>query len=317
MAQSFDPTPERLTVATWNLEWFYDAERGDNFSDVGKKLSPPTQEDWDWKLAVTVKGIAAIAPDILALQEIENRRVLAQLAKRLKDEHQLDYRVAYVEGSDIFTEQDVAVLVRNGLVEMSRKEQSRPMFASKQYFDLSKHVWCTIQFQDADGKMRRFRLLNVHYRAQADKADLRLRQSELARRWVDDLLASDEDVIVLGDFNTELAPGADGPGDELGRLRGLNSETTADDLVDALSLAAAGERATHLNGKSFDRILASRRMTSGEPGRWKLVSCEVRKDACVRGKKPDSDHGESYYKIDAAERDVSDHYPVVAVFERK
>jgi hypothetical protein len=40
-----------------------------------------------------------------------------------------------------------------------------------------------------------------------------------------------------------------------------------------------------------------------------------RKDLCIRGKGADEDHWNKYYEIPQSERDVSDHYPIVAEFE--
>ena len=31
------PSVEPLTVMSWNLEWFYDEQQGDNFSSLGKE----------------------------------------------------------------------------------------------------------------------------------------------------------------------------------------------------------------------------------------------------------------------------------------
>ena len=48
-----------------------------------------------------------------------------------------------------------------------------------------------------------------------------------------------------------------------------------------------------------------------------LQSITIGKDLVVRGKQQDTDHQDQYWKIPADERDVSDHYPVVAEFEFK
>jgi len=65
-----DPPPEKLTVATWNLEWFFDEHTGDNYQDLPKQQSAPSREDWDWKLTGVAKAIAEMKPTIIALQEV-------------------------------------------------------------------------------------------------------------------------------------------------------------------------------------------------------------------------------------------------------
>src|SRR5262245_41055289 len=85
-----DEKPKKLTIATWNLEWFFDQYTGDNSAELAKKQSAPSREDWDWKLAGVAKVISEIEPDILALQEVENRRVLFYLSQKLKKDYKLD-----------------------------------------------------------------------------------------------------------------------------------------------------------------------------------------------------------------------------------
>jgi endonuclease/exonuclease/phosphatase family metal-dependent hydrolase len=197
-----DPPPERLVVATWNLEWFFDDYTGDNFQELTKKQSAPSREDWEWKLAAVARAIAEMKPTILALQEVENRRVLVELARKLKRDHGLDYTIAYIEGDDSFTEQDVAVLAQSGLTGFAFKRQSKEMFDSQQYYNLSKHLFALFEWT-AGGQKLELLVLTVHFRAGGDAADLRRRQSRLARHWIEDSVKAGRNVIVLGDVNTD------------------------------------------------------------------------------------------------------------------
>ena len=79
--------PKSISIATWNVEWFFDTYTGDNRSDLSKKLSAPSEKDWAWKVDNVARVIAEMNPTILALQEIENRQVVRQLTKRLKDQY--------------------------------------------------------------------------------------------------------------------------------------------------------------------------------------------------------------------------------------
>ncbi|HEX5103579.1 MAG TPA: hypothetical protein VFV87_07210, partial [Pirellulaceae bacterium] len=67
-----DPLPEKIVVATWNVEWLFDNYTGDNPNELARSQSAPSREAWDWKLAGVAKVIAEIKPTILALQEVEN-----------------------------------------------------------------------------------------------------------------------------------------------------------------------------------------------------------------------------------------------------
>ena len=93
-----DEKPGQISVATWNLEWFYDHHTGDNFSDLAKKLSAPSKEEWDWRVEQVAATIAKMNPTILALQEIENRHVLFDLRNKLREKHDLDFKIAFIEG---------------------------------------------------------------------------------------------------------------------------------------------------------------------------------------------------------------------------
>ena len=313
-----DPPPEKVIVATWNVEWLYDNYAGDNYADLAKQQSAPSREDWDWKLAGVAKVIAEIKPTILALQEIENQRVLFYLTRRLKQEHGLDYTVAYIEGGDFFTEQDVAVLALSGLTGYSVKRQTQEMFETKQYYNVNKHILC--EFEWGSGADReRLLLCNVHFRAQEMATEIRTKQARLVRAWIDDAVKAGENVIVLGDVNTNETFESTTPGGDLGTLRGLNTAATDDDLADLFAHYSGASKETHLIHKQFDHILVTPSLATDAPGRNDLAfkSITIRKDLVIRGKEQDKDHMDVFWKIPAEERDVSDHYPVVAEFDFK
>lgn len=314
-----DPQPTSIKVATWNVEWFFDHYQGDNSSDLSKKLSAPSKLDWEWKVDVIAQSIAEMKPTILGLQEIENRRVLEDLTRVLKEKHGLSYRVAYVEGFDKATEQDVGILFRDGLVEFSRLEQSGPMYRSRQYYSLSKHLVARFRWGDGDDTEELI-IVVVHLRARAEEAALRVKQCKLIRHWLKDLQRLSPNIIVMGDLNTEELAGHLQPDSELSLLLKGPSDSAEDDLIDLLEKAPADKQRTHLLlDKQFDRILASASLLSNDPLKRDLVfkSLEVSSELNIRGQGVDENqaHWEGYWKIDAAERDISDHHPVVAEFE--
>ncbi len=311
------PPPTTLTVATWNLEWFFDENTGDSFSKLAREQAAPNREQWNWKRDGVAAAIAAMRPTILALQEVENQRVLFYLTTRLRNEHDLDYRIAFIQGTDYYTEQDVAILYRHGLVEYSRRVRTEEMRASKQFYGVQKHLLARFQWSRGTDK-RTLHVLTAHFRAMSKAASIRQRQARLVRHWIDDMLKRGEQVIVLGDFNASLSFDETTHESEMGILRALNTPAENDDLIDLHQFLRADSRGTHLApGKQFDRILASRSMIEGDSRNagFAFRSIALRKDLVVRGKQQDKDHWDVYYKIPQAERDLSDHYPLIATFE--
>jgi endonuclease/exonuclease/phosphatase family metal-dependent hydrolase len=312
---SADPPPEKLVIATWNVEWFYDNYAGDNYADLAKQQSAPSREDWDWKLAGVADVIAKIKPTILCLQEIENQRVLFYLTRKLKQDHGLDYAVAYIEGGDFFTEQDVAVLALSGLTGYSVKRQSQEMFDSGEFYNVTKHIFCDFEWGSGADR-ERLMLLNVHLRAMPQAADIRKRQCRLIRRWIESAVRAGENVIVLGDVNTDETFETTTKEGDIGTLRGLATAPTDDDLADLFAHYRGQSKETHLIHKQFDHILVAPSLLADAPGRRDLVfrSIAIRKDLVVRGREQDQEHQDQFWKISSSERDVSDHYPVVAEF---
>jgi len=312
-----DEAPESLTIATWNLEWFFDDFKANNRSDVAKDQSSPSKEEWQWKLYTTAAAIAKFQPTILAVQEIEDRSVMQAMAKALKENHNLQYRVAFIDGFDSGTEQDVAILYRSGLVEYSRREQTQEMFESKEYYNLSKHMFARFEWQ-THGRTESLVVLVVHMRATADAADLRRKQSKLAYAWMKAGIDAGENRMILGDFNVEeLAGEATEEGDGMFDLLGKRTASESDDLFDLLETISLEKRKTHLIlDKQFDRILVSKPMLATTPGPGiKFQSIEVLSQHNIRGKEADLDHWDTRYTKEQAERDISDHHPVMATFD--
>ena len=310
-----DKAPSQLTIATWNLEWFFDDFKANNRSDVAKEQSAPNRAEWDWRVGNFAAAIAKFEPTILAVQEIEDRGVMQNLTKVLKEHFNLSYRVAFIDGFDSGTEQDVAVIFRSGLVELARREQNNSMFESKEFYNLSKHLITRFEWQNGDNVIP-LTLLNVHLRATADAAELRQKQTKLAHEWMRKAIMRGENVIILGDLNVEESVGEiQAGGDGMHTLLGLDTPEPNDNLVDLLERAPAEKRRTHLIlDKQFDRILASPTLVDGKGG-YKFKQIEVLSQWNIRGTGPDADHWDTRYTKDYAERDLSDHHPVMATFE--
>ena len=316
-AATADELPTEITVATWNLEWFYDHETADNLTPLSRAQSAPSEEEWHWKRDRVAEVIAKMKPTILALQEVENRRVLRELTRQLQSQHQLNYRIAFVEGWDTYTEQDVAILYQGGLVQYSRHEQSRDMYESKAFYNVSKHLVGHFRWQAGD-QTEELTLVNVHFRAGERGEPYRKRQAKLIRHWITPQLKQGSNVIVLGDLNSDencQQPNADC---EVGLLCGRSQKGNLP-LTDLHHHLPAANQATHMIGKQFDRVLVSPSLKQDDDTKRDLLFDSIRcaKDLVVRGEKADTDHRDIYYKIPQQERDISDHYPLIVRFKTK
>jgi endonuclease/exonuclease/phosphatase family metal-dependent hydrolase len=323
-AQSSIDQPRKSTddfvVATWNLEWFFDEYQEDNFSKLAKEQSAPSRTDWAWKRDAVADAIAELRPDVVAFQEIEGQRALFYLTRSIESRHQAKYRVGFVEGTDYYTEQDVGFLTRSGsdLTRIARYEQSRTMFESAQYSNVSKHAEAVCDVPVGNG-VEKVTIVNVHFRAGSDNASTRTKQARLVHAWLAERIANGENIIVLGDTNSDETSYPPLDGTDIAALAGLETPQRDDDLIDLGQYLSAEKRRTHLlPNRHFDRILVSRSLVEDDPNREDLVfhSIARREDLSIRGKgiDPQDDHWNGYWKMSAKERDISDHWPVVAVF---
>ena len=310
----------RLTVMTWNLEWFFDDQQGDNHSELAKEKSSPSRAAWNWRRDAIAQSIAKARPTILAVQEVESRRVLWYLTRALARNHKAEYHEIGIEGRDHFTEQDVGLLIRPPVDTLSAIQYAYPkrMRSSNQYYDVSKHLMAVLELRH-EKVDERVLVMNVHLRSGTESAPIRLRQARLIRHWIKDALRDGQNVILLGDFNTEQSGTTTRIDSEMGIVCGMESADEKDNLVDLNLRLPHGNRQTHLiGGRQFDRILCSKSLIEDDPSRPDLVftGIEILSTLAIRGM-PDSpdDHWDRYWQLPERERDLSDHYPVMATFE--
>lgn len=309
-AEEFDQPPAKLVIATWNVEWMFDDFVGNNRSELSREQSAPSAAYWNAKVDAVATAIATLQPSILALQEIEGDETLVAISSRLREKHNLNYRFAFIQGSDRTTEQDVGLLFRGGLTQYRRHEQTKVMFDSQQYYNLSKHLVGEFQWAQVTSPLT---MMNVHFRATEEGADFRARQARLARHWLEQIIKRGEDVVMLGDINSEHSVG-----DNSSEIKILCGEAP-NQLIDLLQFAPPDKRRTHLIlDRQFDRILVSRSMMEDGAGKdWVFEKMEVRSDVNVRGKVDGPEHWEQRLTSNFDELDTSDHFPVVATFELK
>lgn len=95
----------RLTIVQWNVENLFDNE-DDPTNAADDEFLPSGWWRWDEghyeiKLTHLAEILARIGGDIVALEEVENRRVLEDLCDLLRTKHKLDYpHIIHREGPD-------------------------------------------------------------------------------------------------------------------------------------------------------------------------------------------------------------------------
>jgi endonuclease/exonuclease/phosphatase family metal-dependent hydrolase len=318
------PLAERkgdLSVATWNLEWFYDWDINDNQSETAKINSAPSRKDWEWRLKATADAIAKMKPTVLCLQEIENKKVLDQLCVTIKERHRLDYEVCFAQGRDSFTEQDVGVLVLRGLRPQFRRAPEPRNWNSREMKPLTKQLMVEIPWGDGPN-MRRLTFINVHLMAGDDigKEMDRCDQARFIKRWIEDEHKRGHYVVLMGDLNTAEVRGNPPKEKALDILAGKDTpDDKDDDLEDVTNIMPVMERITFgSRGSMLDHIFISPKLKNGPGIAFDTIS--NRKDVVIRGEGPDFKlklRDRRFWKIDEDERDLSDHYPLLAKFRVK
>ncbi|MEM6978792.1 MAG: endonuclease/exonuclease/phosphatase family protein [Planctomycetota bacterium] len=321
-----EPIESAFSLMTWNLEWFWDDETRDNFSDLSIEQSAPSRNDWNWKRDSVAAAIAHVRPTVVATQEVEGQRTLWYLTRALERNHSLRYDEFLIKGDDHFTEQDVGLLVTEPASVMAtmRGHMTESMRASDQFGSVSKHLITRMTIPVGDQEETIF-VVNVHLRARPEREDLRVKQIKSLNAWIDQLVVPEINgipvhLVVMGDFNTEHPVGNVGADTELGLAISRGTSEPDDDLVDLHQFIDEANRRTHLlDGRQYDRILVSKSLIEDDPDTADLVLSSVRvaDELAVRGSRDtELEHWDNgYWNHDVNERDVSDHYPVLAHFQ--
>ncbi len=202
---------DAFRVMSWNLEWFFDNDGGDNFSELAKEQTLATRDQWDWKRDAVANAIDQARPSVIGLQEIENKRVLFYLRRSLARNHNVAYQELCIEGNDFFTEQDVGLMYRSDddteatdshlpildPIQVSMFGRSRVQRNDKTLTDVGKHLAVTFEVARGDA-LEQVTIVNVHLRAKEEGIEIRTRQARLVHAWLAEKIKQGENVIVMG-----------------------------------------------------------------------------------------------------------------------
>ncbi len=189
---------QSLRVATWNVENLFDADDDPN-NPGDDEYTPTSWRRWTearyrQKLTNVAVVVSDMNPDILCVQEIENRRVLEDLAKlvgELKPGLNLG-NIAHKDSSD-FRGIDVGLLTRFPVKDFKLRE------------DLVRLRGALVVTMDVDGTD--VTVITCHWKSWLGEAEAnivtRLREALVVRSEVDALREVDPEatIIVAGDFN--------------------------------------------------------------------------------------------------------------------
>lgn len=261
---------EHFVIASWNVENLFDAEddprsEGDDEYTPGKWTSW-TDERYRMKLTNLTEIISEMAPDILVLTEVENRRVLNDLCEILKNvrKYPMD-NIIHRDSSD-FRGIDVAMLSRLKPEQVTWIEsgpglRDSPMaefvVKGKKLFVIGNH-WKSHYV--AKGSTKK----------ESDQA--RERMASCVRKGYQTILREDPNaaILVMGDFNDNLdglAPGIAGFSLDMDEVlsSGTNLFCLSSLLPDDRKSRGTYYYSRDKTWNSFDTINVSRGLLTSDP----------------------------------------------------
>ncbi|MEL7335972.1 MAG: endonuclease, partial [Planctomycetota bacterium] len=176
-----------------------------------------------------------------------------------------------------------------------------------------KHAFARFAIPTPDGPRFLF-VVNLHLRSSPEGEVQRTRQARTVHYYIADLVRAGQNVIVLGDTNTELLDDAELQSTDIGALTGLDTPDTEDDLIDLHSRLPEDQRATHLLNKQFDRILVSPSVLEDDPDAYDISFAGIKNLkslATPGGVDEPQEHWDNYWTMPEDQRDLSDHWPLV------
>lgn len=206
MSCTWAGTEQVFTVVTYNTHLFFDT-----YDDPKTKDIVPSQQEFERKLHQLALYVTQVldCPDVLALQEVENRAVLQRLGDASCQEEGA-YRALLIEGND-FVGMDVGFLVKRQLTIHSLTQLADKVKISQSKHVLFDHPPLFVQLS-TQVQGQKIAMLLVHNRSFKGLENPRQRQFVERKRiqqaqwlgaWVGQWLRSHPggNLIVLGDFN--------------------------------------------------------------------------------------------------------------------
>ncbi|MCC6138671.1 MAG: hypothetical protein IT287_08555 [Bdellovibrionaceae bacterium] len=330
--EGYKPAPESLTIMTYNVENLFDTE-----DDAGKKdeaYLPIEKKDeaikarcridnsqeyrrnecltTDWSVSkldrkmqrltdVLKKVRGGKGPDILIVQEVENRNVLEIWRKKYLAE--MGYKPAVlVEGPDergidvgVISRLDIQEPLNLHVLKFTANEKLKPSDISSTRGILEATVRLT------DGSL--LTVLGVHLPSQGNPSEMRRQALESVQK-VKDGLPKDRLVVVGGDFNIS----SDEEAEKKYFKEMLAKNWNVSHLVGCKNCEGTYYYRRNNSWSFFDVLLTSKNMLPGSDGKWKIVpeSIRIENNSLYQN----NQYGNPA-RFDASRKDgVSDHWPL-------
>lgn len=269
-----DATPDELTIASLNLERFFDTNNDPAIAEP--VLTPAAFETRLAKASKLIREVLRL-PDVIGVQEVENLTTLQRLADRVNADSGDDWLryVAYAEEGNDPGGIDVGFLVKSSRVAVIDVKQVgkdatyvSPISGQPELLNdrppLVMHAWCgNVPFTAIVNHLRSLTSIDDPVEGVRVRAKRKAQAEYLAR-----LIDSNENVVSVGDYNAfEFS---DGYADVMGTVKGrptpadqvlaASPDLVDPDLTDLIETLPANERYSYVfdgSAQVLDHIVVS------------------------------------------------------------
>lgn len=261
-AGSSIPKTETLDVMTWNMEFF------------GSTLATFGPSDVSLQAANALKVFQATMPDVIAVQEISDENLLAQVVAQLPGYAVIcsdRYSRSFDAPDPNFPPQKLCLIYNTAVVELIDQkvlfeqmyDEARmglntllsgyPTGNASSFWSSGRLPWMVEVIANINGVKEKVNLINIHAKSGSTNQDLaRRRFDNLALKDTLDAYYSNANIILLGDYNDDLDESI-GSGPSTYEV--LISDVDFDGVT--ISLSEAGLRSFIFNDNVIDHITIS------------------------------------------------------------
>ena len=239
-----------IDIFLLNTEFFFD-DKEPHGQVVSKSVPVPTAEQYEAKAKTIAELIDTYKANVVGLVEVENRAVLEKVRYYLASPD--NWEIAFDEGRDTYTGQDVAILTKFRIVPGSATnfpDEREVYFVDGQERDVNPAKFLGVELKIDN---QPFYVLITHLISRHKSNDAkRLAQATVVRRQAVKGLIAGKNVIVMGGLNDTPATPV------INRLRGFDD--IWDDFLQTANAVEADNRYTysHEDQKNLlDHILIS------------------------------------------------------------
>ena len=257
-----------IDIFLLNTEFFFD-NKEPHGEVVGKSVPVPTPEEYEAKAKAIAEIIDTHKANIVGLVEVENRAVLEKVKSYLANPD--DWQIAFDEGRDTYTGQDVAILTKFRIVPGSATNfpnEREVYFVGDQERDVNPSKFLGVELKIDN---QPFYVLITHLISRRGSNDpKRLAQANVVRRQAVKAMIADKNVIVMGDMNDTPATPV------IKRLRGFDD--IWGDFLQTANAVEVEDRYTYIykdQENLLDHILISPSLRNEFRNVEKAKRCEI------------------------------------------